>query len=66
MAEIIDLQKHRRTCENCVYWKPPIKDGKIILRDSSCGYPGGWTARITGRYPYENLECNEFKSKRRY
>lgn len=61
MAEIIELQKYRRTCENCAHWVPLEKQGTSIIRDSRCGHPGGWTPKWIGPPgPYRKMECNEF------
>ncbi len=60
MAEIIDIRKYARTCENCTFWVPPVRDGRRIIKDSRCGHPGGWTARRVGIY---DIECNEFRRK---
>lgn len=63
MNKIIDLQKYRRTCENCKYWVPAEKNGIVIIKDSCCGYPEGWTQRFIGGHLYARIECNEFERK---
>jgi len=64
MAEIINIQDYRRTCDNCEYWVPPIKRGKQIIKDGRCRRPGGWTQKWIGPPgPYQRLECKSFKRR---
>lgn len=61
--EPIKISSYRRTCENCTFWNPPQYRDGILVRDSSCGHPGGWTPVFYGRGPYREMKCKEFRRK---
>lgn len=63
MGEILNISLYRRTCENCVFWRPPEYKGAALVRDSKCEHIGGWTPVFYGRGPNRKMMCLEFKRK---